>query len=117
MALILDFPLFCGSVQQLWRWLRELFHDDRAGGGGGEGGVEVGADNNTVNYTVVSSPLADNWTCNHSRRLFSSPRSHAPGRRGADLSHLLTPAGHRSPRPHHTSPPRQTMNRWGNTIA
>lgn len=45
----------------------------------------------TLNYTVVSSPLADNWTCNHRRRLFSSPRSHAPGRRGADLNGPLTP--------------------------
>lgn len=51
----------------------------------------------TLNYTVVSSPLADNWTCNHNRGLFSSPHSHAPGRRDADVDDLLTPLATASP--------------------
>lgn len=63
-----------------------------------------GADN-----TVVSSPLADSWTCSHRRRLFSPPRSHAPGRRGADLN-LLTPAVHRSPRPRRTTTKRDSLS-------
>lgn len=49
----------------------ESFCNDRGGGGGGgEAGTGVRADN-SVNYTVVSSPLADNRTCNHNRSLFS----------------------------------------------
>lgn len=42
---------------------REHFHDERAGGGGGRG--SVGVDDDSVNYSVVSSESTDNWTCEH----------------------------------------------------
>lgn len=85
-------PRFCTAAVAL------CFHDDR---GRRRWRWEL---TTTPNYTVVSSPLADNWTCNHNRRLFSPPRSRAAGRRGADLNDPLTPAVHRSPRPHHATP-------------
>lgn len=69
MLLILDFPPFCGlcirAVATGWllahNWLQpESFSITRGGGKGG-----VGVDNDGVNYSVVFSQTADNWTCNH----------------------------------------------------
>lgn len=67
MALILDFPLFCVQLLRCWLWRASIMTEEEVEGKQG-GGVRA---DNSVNYTVVSSLLADNWTCNHNRSLFS----------------------------------------------